>query len=111
MLWLPGAFALEVIAWELDSRLGLGISDPTWEAFGQSIQVEQIVWGLGGAVVVLGGLFLLVSSRKSTWQLSVIQLLGVLAMACYWIGASALSSGAVVVVATLVAWILGRRGV
>lgn len=109
VLWLPGAFALEVIAWEAGSRLGLAIVDPTWEEFGRSIQVETIVWGIGGAVVVLTGLFLLLTRGRSTLQLSLVQLLGVLAMACYWIGASALTSGAVVVVATLSAWLLSRR--
>lgn len=100
---------LEVIAWEAGSRLGLAIVDPTWEEFGRSIQVETIVWGIGAAVVVLTGLFLLASRRRNTLQLSLVQLLGVLALVCYWIGASALSSGAVVVVATLGAWLLSRR--
>ncbi|MCR9159315.1 MAG: hypothetical protein ACE37F_08640 [Nannocystaceae bacterium] len=109
VLWLPGAFALEVIAWEVGSRLGLAIVDPSWEELGRSIQVEQIVWGIGAAVIVLSGLFLLFSRERSTLQLSLIQLLGVLAMACYWIGASVLTAGAVVIVATLCAWLLSRR--
>lgn len=110
VLWLPGAFALEVLAWEAGSRLGLAIVDPTWEELGRSIQVETIVWSIGGAVVLFSGLFLLITRERSSLQLSLIQLLGVLAMVCYWIGASALTSGVVVVVATLSSWLLSRRG-
>ena len=109
LLWLPAAFVAEVVAWEAGSRLGLAIVDPTWEEFGRSILVERITWGLGAAVLVAFVSFMLSSRKRSTLQLSVVQLLGVLAMACYWIGASVFASGGVVLTATLAAWILGRR--
>lgn len=109
LLWLPSAFALEVAAWEVDSRLGLAIVDPTWEEFGRSIGVERIVWVLGASAVVLTVLFSVVSRRRVVAQQSLVQLAGVLAMAGYWIGASVYASGAVVVLATLGAWWLARR--
>ncbi len=108
-LWLPITFVLEVAAWEIGSRLELAIVDPTWEEFGRSIGVERITWGLGGTCVVLFALFILVSRRRSTLQVSMVQLPGVLAMGCYWIGASVLASGAVVVGSALAAWVLGTR--
>ena len=110
LLWLPGAFLAEVVAWEVGSRLGLSIVDPMWEEFGRSIQVEQITWGLGVVVMAAFVLFMLISRQHSTLQLSLVQLLGVLAMACYWVGASIYASGGVVLTATLAAWILGQRG-
>lgn len=111
LLWLPGAFALEVLAWEADSRLELGLSDPTWAEFGAMIGVEQITWGLGAAVVVLFVVFMIASRHRSTLQLSLVQLLGILALACYWIGAWVVSSGMVVALSTIAAWILGTRRV
>ena len=109
LLWLPGAFVAEVVAWEVGSRLGLAIVDPTWEELGRSIQVERLTWGLGAVVVAAFVLFMLISRKRSTVQVSVVQLLGILAMACYWVGASVYSSGGVVLIATLAAWMLGRR--
>lgn|GEM_PF-2485152 len=109
LLWLPGAFLLEVAAWELDTRLGLGLSDPTWEEFGRSIQVERIAWGLAAAIVVLAALFLIVSRQRSTLQVSLVQLLGVLALAAYWVGASVFASGAAVTLCTLASWMLSTR--
>lgn len=109
LLWLPGTFILEVLAWEAGSRLGLGFADPTWEEFGRSIEIEQVVWGLGALAVLLTVVFSVATRRRSTPQMSIIQLLGVLAMAGYWIGASVYASGAVVVLATLCAWLLSRR--
>jgi hypothetical protein len=109
VLWLPGAFIVEVLAWEVGSRLELAFVDPAWEEFGRTIEVERIAYGLGAAVVVLAALFLLISRRRSTLQISLVQLLGVLGMACYWIGTSLLVSGAVVMVATGAAWVLSAR--
>ena len=109
LLWLPGAFVAEVVAWEAGSRLGLAIVDPTWEEFGRSIQVERVAWGLGGAVFVAFAVFMALSRQRSTVQLSIVQLLGISAMACYWVGASLFATGAVVLAATLACWILERR--
>lgn len=109
LLWLPGSFIVEVVAWEVGSRLGLAFADPSWEEFGRTVDIETITWGLAVAVVVLLVLFRLVTGHRSTPQLSVVQLLGVLALAAYWIGASVVASGAVVVLATLAAWILSSR--
>ncbi len=109
LFWLPGAFALEVLAWEVGSRMGLGIADPTWEELGRSIDIERITWGLGGAIVVLFALFMALSNRRRTAQISFVQLIGVLALAAYWIGASMLASGAVVMLATVAAVVLSHR--
>ncbi len=107
--WLPVTFGLEVAAWEIGSRLGLGFADPTWEEFGRSIDVERITWILGGTTAALFVLFMVTSRRRITAMVSVVQLPGVLALACYWVGASVLSSGAVVILSTLAAWVLGSR--
>lgn len=109
LFWLPGAFAVEVIAWEVGSRMGLSIVDPTWEELGRSVQVERLTWGLAGAVVVLFALFLLLSRRRSTGQVSCIQLVGMLALVAYWIGASVVASGAAVMLAAVASTVLSRR--
>ncbi|MBV1858299.1 MAG: hypothetical protein KUG77_07795 [Nannocystaceae bacterium] len=111
VLWLPGAFVLEVLAWEVGSRLGLAMVDPGWEEFGRNIQVERITWGLGGAVLVLLAAFLVLCKGGSKTAVSCVQLLGILALAAYWVGASVLASGAVVALATIAAVVLGRRRV
>ncbi len=109
VLWLPITFGIEVAAWEVGSRLQLGFSDPAWEEFGRSISVERVTWALGGALVVLFVLSMVVSRRGSTFQVSLVQLPGVLALGCYWVGASVVSSGAVVIGSALAAWVLGTR--
>jgi len=109
LLWLPATFVLEVLAWEVGSRLGLGIVDPTWEELGRSINVELITWGLGGAVVVLFAAFMLLLEGRSKTVVSSVQLLGVLALAAYWIGASVVASGSVVTLATVATAVLSRR--
>ncbi len=109
LFWLPGAFALEVLAWEVGSRMGLSIVDPTWEELGRSIQIERLTWGLGGAVVVVFALFLLLSRKRSTAQISCLQLGGILALVAYWIGASVVVSGAVVMLAAVASAVLSRR--
>jgi hypothetical protein len=108
-LWLPVTFVVEVAAWEIGSRLEISLVDPSWEAFGRLIDVERVAWILGGAAALLFGAFMLLARRHSTAQVSLVQLVGVLALACYWIGASIVASGAAVLVSTLAAWILGRR--
>jgi hypothetical protein len=89
--------------------MGLAFADPSWEEFGRTIEIERITWGLAIAVGVLLALFWMLTRHRSAGQLSLIQLLGVLALATYWIGASVLASATVVVLATLAAWILSSR--
>ncbi len=110
LLWLPAAFVAEVAAWEVGSRLELAIVDPTWEEFGRTIEVERIAYGLVAAVVVLAAASLLLSRTRSTAQVSLVQLLGIFGLVCYWIGASVFSSAAVVLAATVASWVLSRRG-
>ncbi len=107
LFWLPGAFAVEVLAWEVGSRMGLANVDPTWVELGRSIQVERLTWGLGAAVVVLFVLFR-VLSRKRTAGVSCIQLVGLLALVAYWIGASVVASGVVVMLAAVASTVLSR---
>ncbi len=109
LLWLPGTFVLEVLAWEVGSRMGLGFADPTWEEFGRSINIELVTWGLGGAVVVLFAVFMALFKGGSKAELSAIQLVGILALVAYWIGASVVASGAVVALATVASAVLSHR--
>lgn len=110
LLWLPGSFLIEVLAWEIGSRMGWGIVDSTWEELGRSIHIERITWGLGGAVVVLFAVFMLLFKGHHKTEVSCVQLVGILGLVAYWIGASVLASGTVVVLATVAAVILsGRR--
>lgn len=109
LLWLPGTFALEVLAWEVGSRVGMAIVDPAWEELGRSIQVESLTWGLAGAVVVLFALFMALSRGRSTCQISSMQFVGVLALVGYWIGASMVATAAVVMLSTVGAAVLGHR--
>jgi hypothetical protein len=108
-LWLPMTFLVEVAAWEIGSRMELAFVDPSWEAFGREIEVERVAWILGGIAALLFLLFMVLSRRRHTIQVSLVQLVGVLALACYWVGASVVASGAVVLVSTLGAWIIGHR--
>ena len=104
LLWLPGAFLLEVAAWELDTRLRLGLSDPTWEEFGRSIQVERIAWGLAAAIVVLSLGARLIRAGSAKVHVLMLQLLGTMGLLAFWVGGSAFGCGAVVVLSTLGAW-------
>lgn len=111
LLWLPSAFALEVAAWEIGSRLGLAVADPSWDEFGRLIGVERITWGLAcasAAVLVLCLLF--GSRRRTTPQLSLVQLPGLLTLACYWVGASLAASAVSIAASTLAALVIVRRG-
>ncbi|MGH1341036.1 MAG: hypothetical protein ACRBN8_05765 [Nannocystales bacterium] len=107
--WLPATFVLEVVAWEVGSRLDLAMLDPSWEELGRSIDVERITWGLGCAATVLFVLFMVLPTRWSKGGVSCVQLLGVLGLGAYWIGASVVASGAVVVVASVAAFLLSGR--
>ncbi len=109
-LWLPITFLLEVALWEADASLGLELADPSWEMVGDWLGVERIAYGLAVATVVLTGLFLLVTRRRSVAQRSTVLLFGVLGMGCYWIGASVVSSGLAVLLAAVGSWLLARRG-
>ena len=109
LLWLPATFVLEVLAWEVGSRMGLGIADPTWEEFGRSVDIERITWGLGGAVVVLFAVFMLLFKGRYKAEVSSVQLVGILALVAYWIGASVVACGVVVALATVATAALSRR--
>ena len=109
LFYLPAAFALEVLAWEVGSRVGLAIVDPSWEELGRSIQVERITWGLGGAVIVLFALLMVFSKGRSWTGVSMVQFVGMLALVAYWIGASVVASGAVVMLATVASVVLSHR--
>ncbi len=89
--------------------MGLGFADPTWEEFGRSINIELVTWGLGGAVVVLFAVFMALFKGGSKAELSAIQLVGILALVAYWIGASVVASGAVVALATVASAVLSHR--
>jgi len=110
LLWLPSAFAFEVAAWEIGSRLGLGIADPSWDEFGRLIGVERVTWGLAGAsAVVLVLCLLLGSRRRTTTQLSLVQLPGLLTLACYWVGASLFASAVAIAASTFASLVIIRR--
>jgi hypothetical protein len=105
--WLPVTFVLEVAAWEVGSRMEVAIVDPAWLEFGEVIHVERVMWILGAVVVALCGLFLLVTDRRHRWPISLVQLVGILALAGYWVGASTLASGVVVGLVTVATVLLG----
>lgn len=107
--WLPTTFALEVAAWEIGSRMELALVDPTWLEFGTTIQVERVMWILGGAIVLLSALVLIFARRSRPTHISLVQLAGVLALAGYWVGASTLASGVVIALATVATVILSRH--
>jgi hypothetical protein len=109
--WLPATFIVEVAAWEIGVRMDMAFADPTWLAFGDAIDIERVTWILGGVVAALCAVFLLATRRRHTTHISLVQLVGVLALAAYWIGASTLASGVVVALATVATWILGHRPV
>jgi hypothetical protein len=108
-LWLPATFIVEVAAWEIGSRLEMSLVEPSWEEFGRLIDVERVAWILCGVSALLFGAFMLLARRRNTAHVSLVQLGGVLALACYWIGASIVASGAAVLVSTVAALILGHR--
>lgn len=108
-LWLPLTFVVEVVAWEVGSRLELALVDPTWEELGRTIDVEQIAWLLGSGALLVFALFASVTRHHRMLQVSIVQLAGVLALACYWVGASVLASGTAVGLSSIAAWLLGRR--
>ena len=107
--WLPAAFAVEVVLWEASSRLGLAFVDPTWEEFGRLVHIELFTWIVGAVVALLLAAFGLATTYRSTAQISLVQIGGVLGLSAYWVGASLVSAGAVVAIATLATWVLVRR--
>lgn len=106
--WLPTTFVLEVLGWEIGSRVGLVSADSDWVEFGRFLHVEQASWALAGlsaALLLLVG----VTPLRGSGAVGFVQVLGVVGLFFYWVGSAALPVGLTILACTFATMVLQSR--